>query len=479
MSQSKMNKINLNKRKMKRLKEHGITLVALVVTIIIMLILAGIALNIALGDNGLIKHTIDAIDENKRASYQEILSVIKTGVDMKALSEKLSDEEHFQELKNEINKEIESGNLKGATLSVEENKLRVITKERFVYDITMDSIAYIGIQGKNDENLPNVKEGDIEITLSEEKWTKGPIIVTITPKINIENFTLQYSTDETTWQKYTAPFEIHENGTIYARVVNGLSEYKGKSMKEVTIIDRLEPSVTFKTKETINSITVEATGTDDESGKNGDGNSGIGKYYFSMNEGPWVPEGGQDATQVKENEYVFEGLNPGTTYKIKVKVKDKAGNEKVSEVKEISTKKELIVTKEVFQSGKIYHNENGNVEFVEFENGKEGLRITGNGAYKSDTCANKWDIEINTDDYKKLQFQVRKGKDHGVIRILLDSKDRLFSRYYTELSADWKDVSIDLSEYNGMHTISFGGGYVDHSGNLDSRTEICDIKFTN
>ncbi len=48
MSQSKINGKKLNKRKMKRLSEQGVTLVALVVTIIIMLILAGIALKMAL-----------------------------------------------------------------------------------------------------------------------------------------------------------------------------------------------------------------------------------------------------------------------------------------------------------------------------------------------------------------------------------------------------------------------------------------------
>ena len=42
-------------------KEKGITLVALVVTVIILLILAGVTLNIVLGDNGLIR-------ENKAVS---------------------------------------------------------------------------------------------------------------------------------------------------------------------------------------------------------------------------------------------------------------------------------------------------------------------------------------------------------------------------------------------------------------------------
>ena len=49
-------------------KEKGITLVALVVTIIILLILAGVALTIALGDNGLFHYSRNAaIKYNEKA----------------------------------------------------------------------------------------------------------------------------------------------------------------------------------------------------------------------------------------------------------------------------------------------------------------------------------------------------------------------------------------------------------------------------
>lgn len=339
MKQNELQKKKLNNEKIGLFNEHGITLIALVVTIIIMLILAGVTLNIALGDNGLINHIINSINESKRAEYQDILTVIKTGVDMKALSENLSDEEYLQELKNEINKEIEDGNLKGSTLSEEGDKLRVITKEGFVFDITKDNITYVGQQGKHDKDLPEIKDEDIEISLSEETWTKGPITVTITPKISIENFTLQYSTDEITWQKYTAPFEINENGTIYARVVNGLSEYKGEATKEITIIDTLEPSsVDFTIKHTTHSITVIANGEDNEETEKC-GSSGILKYYFSIDGGDWLPETGQNATQENGNEYTFNDLVPNKEYNIQVKAEDAATNVGYSE-----SKKEKVMT---------------------------------------------------------------------------------------------------------------------------------------
>ena len=59
--------------KKQKLKEQGITLIALVVTIIILLILAGVTLNIALSDNGLFSKAKKAADDyNKRALEEEL-----------------------------------------------------------------------------------------------------------------------------------------------------------------------------------------------------------------------------------------------------------------------------------------------------------------------------------------------------------------------------------------------------------------------
>ena len=63
----------LIKRKVKRvsLKERGITLIALVVTIIVLLILTGVTLNMALSDNGLFKRAQEAADKYKKAQEDE------------------------------------------------------------------------------------------------------------------------------------------------------------------------------------------------------------------------------------------------------------------------------------------------------------------------------------------------------------------------------------------------------------------------
>lgn len=60
-------------------KEKGITLVALIVTVVILIILAGVSLNLAFSDNGLIKKAEYAVNksENSDENTQEKLNETK------------------------------------------------------------------------------------------------------------------------------------------------------------------------------------------------------------------------------------------------------------------------------------------------------------------------------------------------------------------------------------------------------------------
>ena len=71
----------MNKQK---IKEKGITLVALVVTIIVLLILAGVTITSLLGDNGIIKKAQEAVNKMKEAIQSE-------QAEMNALIEELDD----------------------------------------------------------------------------------------------------------------------------------------------------------------------------------------------------------------------------------------------------------------------------------------------------------------------------------------------------------------------------------------------------
>ena len=52
--------------------KSGITLTALVVTIIIMIILAGVTLRLTIGDEGVISQSMNAKEEQTKSVYQEI-----------------------------------------------------------------------------------------------------------------------------------------------------------------------------------------------------------------------------------------------------------------------------------------------------------------------------------------------------------------------------------------------------------------------
>ena len=94
--------------KKRSLQERGITLIALVVTIIILLILAGVTLNIALSDNGLFSKTQEAADKYKKAQEDEELEIEKIeymadGKDIKEV-QKISTLNDFKEFRESVNK---------------------------------------------------------------------------------------------------------------------------------------------------------------------------------------------------------------------------------------------------------------------------------------------------------------------------------------------------------------------------------------
>ena len=62
-------------RKIKEKNESGITLVALVVTIIVLLILAGITIATLFGDNGVIEKAQKAKDETQKAQENEVQGI--------------------------------------------------------------------------------------------------------------------------------------------------------------------------------------------------------------------------------------------------------------------------------------------------------------------------------------------------------------------------------------------------------------------
>ena len=127
-------------------------------------------------------------------------------------------------------------------------------------------------------------------------------------------------------KNYTETVTKKDNGAIHARLINNLDEAGGYATGNVENIDRLAPnSFTPTATSTTNSITLTGS-TTDKAKTATDGCSGIDKYYFSKDNGAtWLPTGGQTTTS-----YTFSGLTSGTTYSLKMKAVDNAGNEVIT-----------------------------------------------------------------------------------------------------------------------------------------------------
>ena len=86
----------------KKINDSGITLIALVITIIVILVLSGIVLNMAAGNNGILKMALKAIKRTDEASIQEnnVLEQMNT----------LSSEGRYSTDSNSTNNTTETGN---------------------------------------------------------------------------------------------------------------------------------------------------------------------------------------------------------------------------------------------------------------------------------------------------------------------------------------------------------------------------------
>ncbi len=265
----------MNMRQNKNYEEKGITLVALVITIIIIIILSTITLNMVFGDNGLIKQAQKAKDmtANSIASEQEGMNSV--------MSEYLNLMEEDSEIPVP-----EPPDIPGGSEAVEQGA----------------------------------------ITFTNLKWENGQASVTIGTNTS---YTLQYQvvaneglSNELNWK------EVPEGGSIsnlnhldvvYARLVQGTNHGEEAS---TTIKDGTPPTISnISLTSTENSVTVTVTASD--------GESGIGNYTYTIN--------GGSQTSNTTGSYTFTGLSASTTYTIGVTVIDKANNP-VTENKSIQTK---------------------------------------------------------------------------------------------------------------------------------------------
>ena len=122
----------------KKTKVNGITLIALVITIIVLLILAGISISMLSGDNALLSRAIQVKEETEKSGEKEIIKVAALDVMTKNKSEKIDEESLKESLSHQTNKNFD--------IYTTEGKIRVIfTENNTYYDLdSKGNVKYLG-----------------------------------------------------------------------------------------------------------------------------------------------------------------------------------------------------------------------------------------------------------------------------------------------------------------------------------------------
>ena len=333
-------------------QEKGITLIALVITIIVLLLLAGISIAMLTGENGILTKANKAKEETKKAQYEENLKLIGLELQTEKIQEKLNSEQYMNRYENRIEEEFNQNDLwEGAKKSrTDKVTILVITKEEWIYRITEEKVEYLGSREENPAP-PSLEKANINFSYNPSDWTKENVTVIITTEL--EGFHLQYAVEnpeaESSWENYPIEgIEMANNGEVYARLINNLNETGEFATGKVSNIDRTPPSVqvTLGTV-TTNSIQINVTASD-----NSNQLAINDTYQYYLN--------GNFVTNSTNNSYTFSGLSSLTSYTVGVKVKDKAGNE--SEKKNIEAKTMFISSEGLLKQLSTYSiNENGKI----------------------------------------------------------------------------------------------------------------------
>ena len=390
-----MNK-DFNKIKLKE-SEKGITLIALVITIIVLLILAAVSIAMLTGENGILSKASTAKEKHLIAQYEEELNlcIVEMQTDelgtltMQKLIEKLPQYiqtsqpgEQCEWDKKQIAEE-PTGTYKGYEFKVDKNKKAQITGKATGIMISCS----VEPSGYTNQNVT----ATIKITCNE-----GIQSIKQTKPTEEEAIT-------TSGTEYTIVKENIESNTTYEYEVTDTKGNKDTKVAQVTNIDKDAPTscaITAKVNDD-GAIEVTATAEDAESKEDGTSNkSGIGKYECYVK--------GEKKEENNNGTFKIENLASGT-YSVYVIAYDKAGNSKQSDTVsdlQISAVMNNITAQMVADHPETYY----------------GLKVTN---YESKNGQNDWRIFYSdgehifliTGDYVDLSVANRLNSNTGMTKI--------------------------------------------------------------
>jgi len=298
----------IKKANFRNKESKGITLIALVVTIIVLIILAGISINLILGDNGIITKAKETKETYIKAEIKEKIQLALAEIQIEAFKEQVNltlEDISKKDGKYNIKNKIETieweenvnclGILDGYYFNIDE-KFQV-----FIGDSVTDlNVSIINIEGN--EIQENTYSSDVKIKL-DANFKGGELIG------------IYYSLDN--WNTYQEGNEI--NLKIKENEGQNVKKYKAKGKKEKLEIETKEkeiiinidsePPMIYDVKiSNVKDISIDVSITAEDT------NIGIKEYeYYAKkeNEEEYI-------LKLKSNQSIntILGLEPNTSYKI-------------------------------------------------------------------------------------------------------------------------------------------------------------------
>ena len=340
-------------------KERGITLIALVVTIIVLIILAGISINLLFGNFGVVTKAKEAKNKMEAAQYEEELKmcVLELQADEATNGTEFSMETIRKKLVEKVKKVENTTDIEFPT---KESATKVEgTYKGYEFYIDEKYVVHVGD-----------KATGISLTTSFEPagWTKGPLTATITIKSNngIKKVEPNEGSKNGNNEYIISKTNITENTSFEYKVTDEQGNTQNKTVV-INTIDKTAPAdFTITAEKTEEGIKITGTTTDAE--------SGIDKYEYYVKKST-----DSDYTMYESN--IITGLTSGT-YSVYAIAYDKAENKKQSkpvEVKTLVSYSDITATM-VAQHPEIYY----------------GLKVTN---YTSQNGQNDWRIFYSDGDH--------------------------------------------------------------------------------
>ena len=211
-------------------KESGITLMALIVTIIVLLILAGISISMLAGDNGIIKKATEAAEVTETATIKEQIQLAVLDALTEGLGKITSTESLDNSLQNYVEKEynLTGDPENGWIITVPENEISYHVDSNG--EITAGEIG----DGNEDEEEPIDNSQSLVLGFADDlgtrstiylygnsdKITSGDITITM-PDSSSQTITAVSDNTEISDEANYATYTVTKNGTYTFSVTNG------------------------------------------------------------------------------------------------------------------------------------------------------------------------------------------------------------------------------------------------------------------